>query len=210
MAPDTPSATLSPALAPPARCSVEESAQESASTRARHPLTLGTTLSYFAPTKEERQIQTVFVDVLVGVNVWDLLGIDIYGGLTSTVAWGWITQFDDQFNDVRFDTQVGGIGPVFALRAEPLRPLCFAGCAGFSLALDASGALVLYSAHFPPGGDIYNLAWRVGGAIGYSVTPRWRIELGGRWMHVSNGQGIGAFNPSYEGVGVTLGSQLTL
>jgi hypothetical protein len=186
------------------------SAQEVAQARARHPVTLGTSVSYLAPTKADRQIQTVFFDVVVGVELWDFLGIDIYWGLTSTVAWGWISQLDDHFNDVRFDTLVGGLGPMLALRAEPLRPLCFAGCAGFSLALDASGAFVLYSAHFPPGGDIYNFAWRVGGTIGYSVTPRLRIELGGQWMHVSNGQGLGAFNPSYEGVGITLGSQITL
>ena len=60
--------------------------------------------------------------------------------------------------------------------------------AGRTYALGASGAVVLYSSHFPPRGDIHNFAWRAGGAIGYSATRRLRIELGGQWMHVSNGQ----------------------
>jgi len=186
------------------------SAQEIARAPARLPVAVGATASYFAPTKDDRRIQTVFFDVLVGVELEDSLGIDVYGGLTSTVAWGWITQLDDQFNDVRSDTKVAGLGPMFALRIEPLRPLCSPGYAGFSFALDASSAVILYSSHFPPGGDIYNFAWRVGGSLGYSWVPRLRIDLGGQWMHVSNGQGLGAFNPSYEGVGVTIGLQIAL
>jgi len=179
----------------------------SADDRPHAPVLFGTTVSYFAPTKPGRQIHSVFLDALVGVELWAPLGVSVHGGLTGTVASGYITQWDENFVDVRYDTSVGGAGPMFAIRIEPARPLCPGDCAGFSLSLDFTGALVLYTAHFPPGGDIYNFAWRMGGSLGYAVSPRCRLELGARWMHVSNGQGLGGFNPSYEGAGVTLGSQ---
>src|SRR5690606_20627380 len=60
---------------------------------------------------------------------------------------------------------------------------------------------VFYRPDFPPGGDFYNLAWQLGGAVAVRITERLRLGFGVRWMHVSNGQGLGAQNPSYEGVG---------
>lgn len=165
-------------------------------------------MSYYAPTKEDRRIHSVFLDAVVGIELWELLGLSVHGGITSTVASGYITQWNEDFVDVRYDTRVGGLGPMFVARVEPFRPLCPGDCAHLSLSLEMTGALVLYTSDFPPGGDLYNFVWRMGGTLGYAVSPRWRIELGGRWMHVSNGQGLGPFNPSYEGAGVTFGSQL--
>jgi hypothetical protein len=187
-------------------------AQEIPPHREHYGVTFGTAASYLAPTRSSRQVQTAILDLLFGVEVFDFFGIDLYAGLSVAGASGWITQWDDHFVDVRYDTRAGALGPVFVFRVEPFRPLCVAngGCAGFSFAVDAGGALLFYSSHFPPGGDIYDFAWRVGGTLGYQVTPRFRVELGGRWMHVSNGQGLGPFNPAYEGAGVTIGTQITL
>jgi hypothetical protein len=188
------------------------SGQQASETRARHPLLLGAAVSYFAPTKEERQIHSAFLDATVGVELWAPLGVSIHGGLMGTVAWGHILQWGEDWTHVRYDTLAGGVGAMFTLRVEPFRPLCPGGCAGFSLSLDVTGAIVLYTSDFPPGGRLYNFVWRpLGGTLGYAVTPRWRIDLGVHWMHVSNGQGLGpeARNPSYEGVGATLGSQLS-
>ncbi|MFO0554608.1 MAG: hypothetical protein U0271_39895 [Polyangiaceae bacterium] len=188
----------------------EASAAEPDEPHPRPTLLVGATVSYFIPTKEDRPINSGFIDALFGVELWELLGLSVHGGLTGTVASGYITEWGDDFVDVRYDTSTGGLGPMVAVRFEPLRPLFSWACdcaPDLSLSLDVTGALVLYTSDFPPGGDIYNFVWRVGGELGYAFSPRWRLELGGRWMHVSNGQGLGPFNPSYEGAGVTLGSQ---
>ena len=75
----------------------------------------------------------------------------------------------------------------------------------FSISLDINEALILYTSHFPAGGDIYNFMHRLGGAICYRITKRDKISLGGRWMHVSNGQGFNEHNPSYQAAGANIG-----
>jgi hypothetical protein len=45
---------------------------------------------------------------------------------------------------------------------------------------------------------------RLGGSLCYRVSKREKIAIGGRWMHVSNGQGFNQHNPSYENAGVNL------
>lgn len=160
--------------------------------------------SLFLPTRSERPIDTVYLDCAAGVEIWDLLGVDIYGGLTLAMASGSILQPDEMGTEVRYGTAVMGFGPTFLFRVEPLR------VEGFSLAVDALGSLLFYTAPFPPGGDVYDFAWRIGGTLGYAFTPSLRVELGVRWMHVSNGQGIGAFNPAYEGLGGTLAAQIRI
>lgn len=162
------------------------------------PLRLDMGAEYYLPTSEDREIHSVFVNALFGVEVvprW----ITIAAGLTLTGAWGHIIQWNDDWEDVRYDTGVFGGGPMIIVRVEPLR------VGWFSLALDVSGALLVYSARFPPGGDWYNMSWRVGGVLGFRITDRLTLTAGARWMHVSNGQGLGGQNPSYEGVGFPVG-----
>jgi hypothetical protein len=50
----------------------------------------------------------------------------------------------------------------------------------------------------------------LGGTLAYEIAHGARVELGARWMHVSNGQGLGPFNPSYEAACILLGVQLQL
>ena len=100
---------------------------------------------------------------------------------------------------VNLMSAVFGAGPIFLIRCEPFHVRWFA------VSLDLLGGLVIYSDRFPPGGDIYNFTWRMGGALLFRLGPRLTLSVGARWMHVSNGQGLNPGNPSYEGVGVPLG-----
>ena len=76
---------------------------------------------------------------------------------------------------------------------------------GFSISPDFSGGLIFYSDKFPHGGDIYNFMWRMGGAVHYRFNKKYAINLNVKWMHVSNGQGLGPQNPSYEAWGIGFG-----
>jgi hypothetical protein len=162
--------------------------------------------SFYAPTRDSRQIDTVILDVLGGYEILDFGwgGIVVYAGASIVGASGFILQPNDVQQMQRFDCSVAGAGPTFLFRIEPLR------LGGFSVAIDANGSLLFYTAHFPPGGDGYDFAWRIGGTLAYELSDGFRIELSSRWMHVSNGQGIGPFNPAYEGVGGSIGAQIRL
>jgi lipid A 3-O-deacylase len=179
----------------------DEAAEPAASS---WPLLLDISAEYYLPTKTERHIDSVFLNAMIGTELVEVVGLDIYGGVTLTGAWGDIVQLDERFRDVRFGTRAFGAGPAFLLRLEPLR------FGGFSFAADMLGAIIFYDRDFPPGGDFYNLSWRIGGTLSYEIADGARVELGARWMHVSNGQGLGPFNPSYEGACVLLGVQLEL
>jgi hypothetical protein len=140
----------------------------------------------------------------LGLELCPPAGLSIYGGLTFTGAWGYILQWDEHFQDFRYDTGVFGVGPIFLLRLEPLR------IGGFSAGVELLGGIVVYTKGFPPGGDIYNFTFRMGVLLGYRISKSLKLEAGVRWMHVSNGQGLGPFNPSYEGLGFLTGVQFDL
>ena len=187
-----------------ALASAQGPAAGSAARRARQGALANVSASLFLPTRASRQIDTVYLDLVAGVELWELLGVDLYAGITVVAASGFVLQPDELLADRRYDTSVAGAGPTFLFRVEPLR------IEGLSVAADVTGSLLLFSARFPPGGDVYDFAWRIGGTLGYALTAALRVELSVRWMHTSNGQGIGPFNPAYEGVGGYLGTQTTL
>jgi hypothetical protein len=163
--------------------------------RARRPvLRVDSELEYYLPTKRERPIYSTFANCVVGAELWRGV-LSLAAGVTSTVAWGSITQWDENFRDVRYDTTAAGLGPIFLIRIAPF------GVGAFGVVLDLLGGLVAYSVRFPPGGDLYNFTWRMGGALVARMTDNLFFTAGIRWMHVSNGQGLGPQNPSYEGVG---------
>jgi hypothetical protein len=156
-----------------------------------------TELEYLAPKDKSRDIQTVLVNVFVGAEkeFWKFLRLSIYGGVTLNYAWGNITQWDSNFQDVVYPNNAFGAGPVFLLRVEPVITK------ELSVSFDASGGFILYTSHFPAGGDIYNFMWRMGPSLIYSLSEQYSLSAGARWMHVSNGQGLNYHNPSYEAVG---------
>lgn len=157
-------------------------------------------LEYLFPTDIDRDIQTVAFNILGGMEFFKKMPLSIYGGVTGTYVWGTIVQWDDNFNDVTYKNKTFGIGPVFLIRYEPFS------YAGFSISPDFGGGVIFYLEDFPYGGDFYNFMWRVGGSINYRMdNNKYAFNLNAKWMHVSNGQGLGPHNPSYEAVGLGLG-----
>lgn len=155
-------------------------------------------LEYLWPISGDRQIQTASIDFLVGKEFCQKTHISLYAGATLTRAWGHILQFNEFFQDVRYDNSAYGIGPNFLMRWAPIR------LKRLSLSLDTSGGIIIYSEDFPAGGDFYNFMWRIGPSLLYQITSSSTLVLGYKWMHVSNGQGMTDKNPSYEGRGLSL------
>jgi hypothetical protein len=153
---------------------------------------------YMVPYHRNRQVQTVSADVLLGIQFFRKVRLSLYAGVTTTYAWGNIIQWDNNFKDVVYLNAAFGAGPAFLIRAEPVISK------HVSLSADIHGGLILYSSRFPYGGDIYNFMWRLGPSVIYRITDQYSITLGLRWMHVSNGQGLGPQNPSYESFGANV------
>lgn len=85
--------------------------------RPRPPLRVDSEVEYYLPTHPSRAINTLFTNALVGVAL--LRGILILeAGLTATAAWGSITQWDANFNNVVYPITVGGAGPIVLIRCE--------------------------------------------------------------------------------------------
>ena len=153
---------------------------------------------YLAPYDAGRQIRTASVNAYICAQFFKKVHLSVGVGITAGYAWGNIIQWDKNFQNDTLQTAAFGIGPGLLIRFEPLI------VGRFSLSLDINEALMLYTAHFPAGGDIYNFTHRLGGAICYRVTKRDKISLGGRWMHVSNGQGLNQHNPYYPAAGANI------
>ncbi len=152
-------------------------------------------LEYMAPYDASRLIRTACFNAYPSLQMFDRVHLSVGVGITATYAWGNITQSGKNFQDVTLQTAAFGIGPGILIRFEPLI------VGRFSLSLDVNEALILYTAHFPAGGDIYDFMSKLGGAICYRVSKHDKIAIGGRWMHVSNGQGLTLHNPSYPSAG---------
>jgi len=169
-----------------------------ASAEQTHGLRAEIASEYLWPIDEGRQIDTVSVHALVGDGILGASWISWRAGLTVTYAWGHIVQLDDQLREVRSDNAAAGLGPVGLLRLQTPE------LARLSVGAEASGGVLLYTSGFPAGGDIYNFMGRAGLLLEGRVADA--IWLGGGYhvMHVSNGQGLGPHNPSYEAQGVAL------
>jgi len=70
------------------------------------------------------------------------------------------------------------------------------------LILDASGSVMLYDRGFPNGGSWYNGMVQAGPSVNVGFDKGRSLTVGGRWTHISNGQGLGTHNPSFDGKGV--------
>ncbi len=163
------------------------------------PLGLTASLEYLAPTKNDRRIGTVTADVRVEHAAVPGLGLRLGIGLTATGADGHIFQLDPTLTRVRFDNRALGLGPTAYLGVTPVR------LGRLRLGMEATAGLLLYSTRFPAGGDHYNGMLRVGPVLALRLSPTDELRLSAKWMHVSNGQGLGPHNPSYEGHGLALG-----
>lgn len=160
-----------------------------------------TGLELMLPYDQSRQIQTISENFLFGAQFFKKWHLQILGGITTSYAYGNIIQWDDNFNNVTYQNNAFGAGPVLQIRIEPLV------IKKFSISLDVGTGIIFYSSRFPYGGDYYNFMSRLGGSFIYQINPKFAIGVSGKWMHVSNGQGLGPFNPSYEAAGMSV--QLT-
>lgn len=156
-------------------------------------------MEHYTPTHAHRHVNSIFHNVLVGIEAVRVIHLSISGGLTFTSAWGDIVQPGENDRDTTYRADAIGLGPAFLLRCVPLQ------VGRFAVGAEILGSLIFYDRHFPPGGDLYNLSWRLGGSASFRIDDHLRLVAGARWMHVSNGQGLGPQNPSYEGLGTFVG-----
>ena len=152
-------------------------------------------IDYYKPTESNREIRSSFASFLIGKEFINQLHYSLYAGLAATFAKGNIIQWDDNLKDVKYDTTACGIGPMAQVKVDFLRFNSFYINGNFSF------GIICYNKKFPPGGDIYNFFRKTGVSFGLIFNDRVSAELGIRKLHVSNGQGVGAHNPSYEGIG---------
>jgi lipid A 3-O-deacylase len=155
-------------------------------------------LEYYSPSHWNRQIKTININGLVGKEFIPVIGLQIFAGVTITHAWGNTIMVNEFLKEEQYETSAMGIGPISLLRLQPLA------VGNFSVSIDALGGIILYNKSFPPRGDIYNFMFRLGGTITFYIGNNLSFNLGLRRMHISNGQGVGPFNPFYEGEGLSL------
>ena len=155
-------------------------------------------LEYYSPSHWNRQIKTINLNGLVGKDFIPSLGLQIFAGATITHAWGNTIMVNEFLKEAQYETSAIGIGPIFLLRLQPVT------IGNFSFSVDGLAGIILYNKPFPPRGDIYNFMFRLGGTITFYVGKNYSLNLGLRRMHISNGQGVGSFNPFYEGEGLSL------
>jgi hypothetical protein len=93
----------------------------------------------------------------------------------------------------------GGAGGELAIRVVPwpahrVRPH-----------LDAAlGVLAFPRTPFLPGGDVYEGIISFGAGVDVTLTEGWSLGAAAFSVHLSNGQGLGAHNPAYDGTGASL------
>lgn len=155
-------------------------------------------LEYYSPSHWNRRIKTINLNGLIGKEFIHPIGLQIFAGATITHAWGNTIMVNEFLKEAQYETSAMGIGPVILLRLQPLT------IGNFAFSIDATGGIILYNKSFPPRGDIYNFMFRLGGTITFSVSDNYSLNLGLRRMHISNGRGVGSFNPFYESEGLSL------
>ena len=160
-------------------------------------------MEYLYPTEDSRNIETTNLNAYIRIKKPKNVNLSILAGLTATYATGDITQLEGEFSEgtlreTNYKNTAVGIGPGILLDLRLWQGN------KFSLHLDGSGSLIFYSEDFPAGGDRYNFMWRGGPVIRYDIGNGHDIGLGYLWMHVSNGKGLSADNPSYDAKGLGL------
>lgn len=157
---------------------------------------------YLIPTRYSNEIQTLSIHGFYWKKKFKSSSILISAGITVSYAWGYSTQWepvsDSTVKTIDYKTSAVGIGPVFQIDPTIIK------IKKFKLNVEASGGVILYNRRFPYGGDIYNFMFRAGPSVIYKLNNNNSIKIGYRWMHVSNGQGMGNHNPFYEAQGVSV------
>ncbi|MCX6297076.1 MAG: acyloxyacyl hydrolase [Bacteroidetes bacterium] len=145
------------------------------------------------------EINTTSFNVFFMTHYLNNPQFEIYFGLTATRAKGKIQDWNTQNPSIIYhESSAEGFGPIVHFQQiifEMNRVTLFAA---------PSVGIIFYNKNFPYGGDIYNFMWRMGILFEYRINKNYSINIGCKWMHVSNGQGSGANNPFYEGKGLSV------
>lgn len=155
---------------------------------------------YFAPLETSRDIETLNLNydhLLADLDAGDLL---LYFDLTASYATGEITQLnEDSEGDLsrkKYHNTAFGVGPGFFTSYR------FYSAERWSFHLNGGWNVIYYNKSFPAGGDHYNFMLKIGPMFEYDLGKNRSLGINLLWTHVSNGQGLGNHNPSYEDKGI--------
>ncbi len=151
------------------------------------------------------EINTTSFNLLFWTHYFKNAQLDMHFGLTATEAKGTIQDWYTQNSPIIYhESTAKGIGPIVHFQQIIFE------MAPISIFAAPSVGIIFYDKNFPYGGDFYNFMWRMSILFEYRINENYSFNIGVKWMHVSNGQGTGPYNPFYEGKGfsVTLTRQL--
>ena len=74
----------------------------------------------------------------------------------------------------------------------------------------SAGLLFFLRDPFLPGGDVYDFMLNFGGGVEVSLSDHFVMGLHAHYSHLSNGQGLGPFNPAFDGIGAGLDLRYSL
>ncbi len=151
-----------------------------------------TEMEYLSPMWDNRQLDTVSLNLFFHYRDDPARHLSYFRGATITRAWGYVNEAEKELAD-----DAVGIGPVWMVRYQPWQ------WGKAALAVDMSGGIIFYNQNFPTDGDFYNFMWRLGPEFSYAINDNYRLSIGCKIMHVSNGQH--GHNPSYNGDGFSIG-----
>lgn len=151
----------------------------------------------FAPLDADRDIHTIQLDAMLREKSLADGRLTLRLGATGSVAAGRIRVPEAGAFVVR-DSDAAGLGLSIEARWRLLS------WQGVALNADLAATPMLYDRPFPAGGTHYGGMFRAGFSMHRAFGDGSTIGLGLRWMHFSNGRGIGPDNPAYEGAGLEL------
>ncbi|MFY9676179.1 MAG: hypothetical protein WAK13_17095 [Terriglobales bacterium] len=130
---------------------------------------------------------------------------------------GWEFQFDVQALRARGTAILSSTPPIpppvpsnaVALGAGPGARWNFLQFSRCRLFLDAQGDLILNDRPFPTHGSSYDFFLRAGGGLSIRLNDSYWLEPDFRFAHISNGQGFGSGNPTWNGRGLSIGLRRT-
>jgi hypothetical protein len=155
------------------------------------------------PTKPDRQLTLTNASWYFAKTAVVDERLDIRLGATATRARGSITQLQGRYEEGTLRSEVLE-SPAWGLGPTASASLKLVDFDTTRVNLDASGSVMLYDRRFPAGGSRYNGMLQVGPSVTAQLRPGRSLSGGVRWTHISNGQGLGAHNPSFDGRGVFL------
>jgi lipid A 3-O-deacylase len=157
---------------------------------------------YLRPTRFSNKIETISLHGFFWRKRFEHISIKMSTGFICTYGWGTSRQLEDHGDTltviISYKTAAFGAGPVFQVDPTIIT------IKRFSVTAEAIGGVILYGNRFPYGGDIYNFMFKAGSSLVYKLNKQYSLKAGYRWMHISNGQGDGNYNPFYEAYGFHL------